>query len=353
MNTVHLPLVYEGSNMFTTTCRPVYPIRLSIEETMIPASTATMICTRDELYKRSQVFELFTANGSAGRFRIRSIDIDEVGDTVTYQLEHMIAEVGNWVLINDISGNKVQRTALRQLWRGVDSSSADDNNYRGSVWQLGSVTALSDTTTVELDAKNGDNLLNAINGLLQNCPGIYMTFAYSTDPWTINFADYTNASSAYGLLDRNVSSARVYYDFTDLATRVRYKYSNTWRSQTAGSSYTNAYGVVEHAISTDGATSLASANYMAQQYLIQHREPRITIEIDGYDLSSITGVPEDKFTIGKQFHLYVPELVGDFYRSITRLRWDDVFGDPLRVHVTLGDDDPTLWAFLTDIIHKK
>lgn len=342
-----LPIVFTDATL--NDGDTVYPIKVSIDENLVPVSTATLTTTRDIVYNRKQVFKLYNAHGLAGYYRIQSMDIDYGNDTISYQLENMIAEIGDWCIFAAVSGNKAAATAIRNLWNGSDSTAS----YRGTSWQLGSMTALSGMT-VEMDAKNRDNLLSSILDVLDGCPGVYIKPDFSTYPWTLNFAklDSGNASDvAYGHLSRNIGSARVNLDFTDLCTRVRYYYES-WRSYTADQSYRDAYGLVEGTVSTSSASSLARAQYMAQEYLRKNQEPRISISISGQDLYSITGVSQDKLEVGKLFKLFVPELQNNVFRNITKLSWNDVYGDPLNVSVTLGEEDPTLWAYLKAIKKK-
>ena len=357
MSDVCLPMVYEHTDTTHHGGRIIYPIKVSIDETMVPASTATMTMPRGELFTRNQVFMLYTISGLSGHYRIRSIGLDCPNDIITYQLEHMVAEVGDWCVMQDQSGNYSATNAIRRLWRGSDTSSTSDDGYRGTDWQLGSVTALSGIT-VELDAKKGDNLLSAILKVLDGCPGVYMTFNYETSPWSINFARINEANygdyqdvSVNGLLTRNVSTAKVTWDFTDLCTRVRYKYSNTWYVYTADQTYRDKYGIAEEAMSTSGSSSLASAQYKAQEFMRKNQEPRLSISITGEDMYPVTGKESDRLEVGKLYKLVVPEL-GNKYRNIIKLSRPDVYGEPRKVSITLGDADPTLWGYLGNIKKK-
>ena len=341
-----------GSAFFDR-AKVIYPISLSIDESITPVSTASMVMPRSEIYGRNHVFKLFKVNGLAGYYRIRSSSVDYNNDTVTYELEHMIAEVGDWCILQKHSGSYTAANAIRRLWRGSDASSTSDDSYRGSHWQLGSLSWL--TETVELDAENRSNLLSSMLDVLDGLPDIFMTFDFSVYPWTVDFASLSNnvlnVDVKHGRLSRNIGSAQVSLDYTDLCTRVRYYY-DSWHYNTADEAHISQYGIVESKVDVSDADSSARAQYIAKEYLRKNQEPRISISMSGEDLYSITGVPQDKFELGRYFSLFVPELGADIVRNITRLTWNDVYGDPLSVSVTLGEEDPSLWAYLKKIKKK-
>lgn len=355
MKQVPRPLASSAfGSAFKQKAKVIYPIKLSIEESIVPVSSATMVMPRDEIFGRNYVFKLFTAAGEAGYYRIRSASVNYSNDTVTYELEHMAAEIGDWCILQEHSGNYAAATAIRRLWRGSDSSSTSDDSYRGEHWVLGDMTVLSGIT-VELEASNRANLLTSLLDVMDGLPGIYMKFDYSEYPWTIDFSSMDfNAyqDRAHGRLSRNISSAQVSWDYTDLCTRARYLYSGTWRVYNADEDLQEKYGIVEDTASTSGASSLARAQYMAKEYLRKNQEPRISIQMSGQDLYAVTGITPDRLAIGKLFTLFVPELDTTISRNITSLKWNDVYGDPLNVDVTLGDEDPTLWAYLKKIKKK-
>lgn len=355
MKEVPRPLASSAFGMaFQQKAKVIYPIKLAINETMVPVSTATMVMPREaELFGRNYVFKLFTAAGVSGYYRVQSFDIDYSSDTVTYQLEHMIAEVGDWCIMQAHSGNYAAATAIRRLWRGSDASGTSDDSYRGDHWVLGDMTVM-DGVTVELEASNRANLLTSLLDVMDGLPGIYMDFDYSEYPWIIDFSSMSASAyqdRAHGRLSRNISSANVSFDFTDLCTRARYVYSGTWRVYNAEEQQ-GLYGIVEGTASTSGASSLARAQYMAKEFLRKNQEPRISISMSGQDLYAITGITPDRLKIGKLFTLFVPELDTTITRNITSLKWNDVYNDPLNVSVTLGEEDPTLWAYLKSIKKK-
>lgn len=353
MNSIPFPRTYD-KNLYYESVEIIHPIQVSIDLNITPLSTATIVMPRDKPLNRSGYIELFTASGSAGFFRIRSPEIVYENDTITYELEHAVAEVGDWLVKTKQEGSMNAKTALRRIWRGTDSTSTSDDNYRGDKWQLGDMTSIGDIT-VELSVDHED-VLSAMLDVMDALPGIYMQFDFTTSPWTINFVSRENPvvqDYAYGRLSRNVSSATVTYDDTDLCTRVYYEYGDTWRTYTSPAEITDLYGIVERTVSTSGESSLARAQYVAKEFLRKNREPKIAIQISGQELSAITGVSEDKLEIGKLFKLYVPELETDAARNITALSWANVYDDPLGVEVTLGDEDPTLWGYIRYLNKKK
>ena len=354
MITVPYPRVMPKNFMTQTTeSKIIYPVRVTIDESIEPVSTATITMPRDgTVLGRDVVFKLYKATGEAGYFRVQSIDIDYSSNTIVYQLESMFAEVGDWCIMQKQSGSYSAANAIRRLWRGSDASATSDDGYRGSDWVLGDMTAL--TGTVELQAANRSNLLTSILDVLGGLPSIYLDFDWSDWPWKVNFKalDESADGIAHGRLDRNIGGARISLDYTDLCTRVRYYYDSSWRQYTADQEHQDAYGIVEEKLDVNGAETLARAQYMAKEHLEKMQDPRTSISLTAYELSAITGVKADEFKIGKIFELHVPEFDYVLRRNITRMTWNDVYGDPLNVNITLGEDDPSLWAYLKPIKKK-
>ena len=334
---VKLPRIV-GSNL------EVHPISLSINLDITPLSTASMRLSKDENLPSRGYVELFTPLGSAGVFRVRSPE-DAYGDDMTSaNLEHAITEVGDYLVCTEISEMMAATTAMQTVF----------GHYRGSRWQLGSVSALgSGNVAVQC---NYDRVLDAMLSILKQKPSCMMTFDFSTSPWTVGFANKGTSVSAEGRLSRNVRSAKIITDDTELCTRIYFTIPSTdeegepisvWTSIDADTKST--YGIVERELQGGFDYTESEARTAANEYLRQHKHPRVTIEIDAEELSSITGETFDKFTIGKLMRLALPDYNTTVTENITGLSWQDVFNAPNDLIVRLGDEEDTMVNFLHDV----
>lgn len=323
--------------------RSLYPINVSITLRSTPLSTATITLPKDEYLPARGFVELFTPYGSAGVFRVRSPHDAYGNETTTAELESAIAEVGDYLVKDEISKMMAATTAVQTLFK----------HYKGTRWKLGSVSALG-TGKVAVEAKY-TRVLDAILSVLEQKPNCILAFDYTTYPWTLSVVAKGTTVTAEGRLERNVNYAQITYDDTDLCTRAYYQTYTTGSSGTTGKwTYKDAntkskYGIVEKKLSTSSDLTASEIGTLVDTYLAEHKEPRISIDIDAEELSAVTGESIDKFTIGKLFRLVIPEYKVVVEKNITEVTWQDVYGNPKDVQIKLGKPEDTVITFLHDL----
>lgn len=381
------------------TVEEYHPLSMSIDLNIKPLSTATMTLPRSENIPARSYVELFTPFGSAGFFRARSPE-DAYGEDITsVELEHAITEVGDYLVKAKYDEMMAANTAMQTVF----------SHYAGGRWQLGSVTALG-TDQIALSV-NYDRVLDAMLSILEQKPNCYLAFNFSTTPWTVSVATKDTTVSAEGRLSRNIDSAKVIYDDTELCTRAYYEQETTTDStegmnldgvptfdvnayNSAGSyvlynskiyllpnghetgetwanttsvvqdniptsewTYLDAdtlatYGLVERRVSTGSDLTASEALKVVQEYLRTHKEPKVSVRVQGEELSSTTGEPLDAFTIGKLLRLALVDYNVTVERNITGVSWSDVIGEPEAMEVLLGDEEDTAIKFLHDVDTK-
>ena len=87
----------------------------------------------------------------------------------------------------------------------------------------------------------------------------------------------------------------------------------------------------------DSETTAAQAYKYATRYLSRRKEPAISVELDAVDLSEATGETLDAFAVGKKFRLALPGYGVTVEQWITGIRYQDVYGDPRHVTLTLAN----------------
>ena len=323
----------------------LHPLSMSVNLEITPLSTVSMRLPKDENLPSRGFVEVFTPLGSAGIFRVRSPE-DAYGDDITMaELEHAITEVGDYLVKDEYSEMMSASTAMQTVF----------SHYGGNRWQLGDVSALG-SGNIALEV-NYERVLDAMLGILEQKPDCMMQFNFSTTPWTVSVVLRDTTVSAEGRLSRNVRSARVITDDTELCTRIYYKIPSTDSEGEPISvwTYANAdtlstYGLVERELLGGSGYTESEANEAAQEYLRQHKHPRITIQIDGEELSTITGEALDTFQIGKLYRLALPDYdIPSIEKCITGISWGDVFNSPESVSIRLGDEEDTVVNFLHDV----
>lgn len=378
--------------------RRIRPVKASVELHATPLSTASIqLQEQDTLPARSYV-EMYTVLGSAGIYRVRSPQNSYGDEDVSVsELEHAVTEVGDWIVKEEINEQMAPAQAMQRIF----------SHYRGNKWQLGDLSALgSDPVAVQA---NRDIVLQAMLAILGQVPDCIMDFDFSVTPWKINIIKRDSQVSAEGRLSRNVSTARIIYDDSALCTRAYYEYSSetsgsmdgipifdpdkdTYKRYSAGSyvqyqnevyvlteghipgvawadtvkskvnnipSTTWAYidadtigtwGIVEREVPTGLDYSSTEALRVACDYIRKHKNPKVSIEITGLELSARTGESIDHFRIGKLFRLALPKHNITVQDCIVGLVFDDVYGRPYDVYVSLAAEEDTAVTFLHEVV---
>lgn len=311
----------------------LHPVGLSITETLVPLSFATMHLLKDEMIEARRWVELFTPVGSAGIFRTRSPQTGIGSEDYTIELEHGIVELGDYIIPASIEGEMTCRKALQSIFE----------HYRGKKWKLGKVEC-TDKVVVDIDH---DNLLQAVNDVLSQCVDYVMKFNFKTSPWTLTIVKKESTVTAEGRLSRNVRTATIKSNDEDLCTRIwimgldeknkeRYTYVNA--------DTLSDYGIVEHVDFGSGYTK-EQAELVANQYLETHKKPRVSVEISAIELSQATGEELDRFRPGKFFRLAIPSRDVIIEDVITSVAWSDVYNEPMKATVSLGDNRDSVLSF--------
>lgn len=304
----------------------------SVNLNITPLSTATLELMEDDSIPARSYVEMFTSSGSAGIYRTRTPQVGFGNQSNTVEMEHAICEIGDYLVTEKIESEKSASAAISQLF----------SYYGGQKWQLGNVAA-NDTVMVDTDY---DNILQAILAIMEQIPGYMLSFNFDTSPWTFSVVQRASAVTAEGRLSRNVQSVRIIEDDSELCTRVYAKGLGSG----GGYGYIDAdtittYGVVERVASNSKMTS-AQATRAANLYLEKHKHPRLTIEIDAQDLAQITGESLDELEIGRVYRLALPDYGITREETVTALQYNDVYGDPGSVAVTLSEEEETAVSYL-------
>lgn len=324
--------------------RLIHPLSASITENITPLSTATVDLKMGEEIPARSYMELFTPYGSAGMFRVRSPHIAYGQDFSSIELEHMIAELGDYLVKAEYDQMIEANAAVKIIF----------GHYKGSHWQLGSYSAIG-TNSIALQA-NYESVLNSLLSVLQQVPGCMMTFDFKTKPWTVNIVKKGTKVVAEGRLSRNVTTATVSCDDTELVTRVWYqtytedadgKKTGVWHSKDADTIKT--YGLVESTVSTSSDMTDSEIMTTVDTYIREHKQPKVSVSIQAHELTKITGERMDRFLVGDLCRLAIPDYSIKVELNISSVEWDDVYNTPENVTVKLGDEEETVVTFLHNI----
>ena len=309
--------------------RRLHPIRVQITENIIPLSTATMDIMAEDVVPERTYIELFNANGSAGVYRTRAPEISYGGDRNSISLEHGVCEIGDWLVRAEIEQTEMTLAAAMQRIFAF---------YGGSRWQLGTVQV---SGSVILSCRYA-NLLQTINGLIEQVDGAMLTYDFSTTPWTLGVKLKDSTVSAEGRLSRNVISASVKKDDSQLFTRV---WLEGLPDGYMDADTVSQYGIIETKLS-DREYTQTQAQIVASSYLARHKKPIYTVTIDAQEFFAITGETLDRTAIGAMYRLAIPAHGVVIDENIISRTWNDVYGDPMNVTLTLSQGNETIVDFI-------
>ena len=323
---IPLPRVSDG--------RRLNVIDATVNINIMPLSTATVTLPDDETLAMRSWVEMFTSHGSAGVFRVRAPGRSYGTGNNVYQLDHGIVEVGDYIIKESTEETKYKgaaNTVIRNIWA----------HYGGSKWKLGTV---SPTEKVEYSGDYG-NVLSALLDVMGQLPGHMMTFDFSTSPrWTLNIVARPGTVAGEGRLDRNIKSVRISYDDSNMCTKLLCYTTQAEGSATRPSFVLNAdtqstYGVVEQSAGQDENETEADFRAKCNKFLAQHKNPLVSVSIDGIDLQAVTGEAVDGYSIGSKYRLAMPDYGLTLEETLVTLNWPSVYGDPSNVNVTLGNEE--------------
>ena len=311
-----------------------HPLRLELKENADLMSTASMTLPENEAPAIHDYIEIFTANGSAGMYRVTSVR-HTYGKTVACELAHAIDSLSDAVITleQDYTGT-VEDLLILAL--SHQKTASGDLGY----WALGSC---EDTTIIEEQHIEYDNVYDIIEQIAQDETDYYFVFNFNHTPWTVSFVSRPVSALPELRIDRNMIKCEITRDDSELCTRLYigltnpnvgshnyYTYDNTPGQMT--------YGIIERHEEME-ATSRAPANRYAAKYLAEHAAPLYNIEIDGADLYRVTGVLADRMVLYQQCSVYLGMSHGVrevITQPVVSIEHPDVLNNPMKVRIVLA-----------------
>lgn len=273
-----------------------------------------------DLHLRDWV-ELFNAHGSAGIYRVSSLD-DNIGDSTTVGFRHGICVLSDdTVKLGDKEIEDTVAGFLQRFWK------ATGVNVAPSFWKIGDIAT---TPKVKYKPEN-HSLLQAVQIVVGKASGFALSFDQSSFPWTLNLVHLSDDNPCEGRFRRNVDGVKMSIDDAELYTRV---YLDDRSGYTDGDTV-NTWGIISTTLTVpDNATSSSVKTYVAD-YLEAHKNPAVSIEVSGEDMGIITGENLDALSLGRMCRACLPEYNTTISERIVRREIPDVYGDPLGVYISM------------------
>lgn len=306
----------------------LHPVRMSISERLTPPSDASMTLPKGESAPFASFVELYTKDGSAGYYRVKSSD-ERYDEGSEAEMEHCCVTLEDEILHGE--GEKEGTYAEIADWI-LGQQTARINGK--APWVMGECAKVGETTF----AYNCDNLLSALIDLAgDEKDGYALQFDDKNGfPWRVNIVEVETAASAEGRISRNLTSVSVTVSDDDLCTRVYCEYlpePHTMDGETIGQ-----WGAKVKTITAGAGVTQESLIDYVKRYLDDHQNPAVSIEISAVDLSKATGERIDSFGVGRLFRLALPDYGAVLEERILVMSATDVFGAPEEVRLTLASN---------------
>ena len=303
--------------------RRLHPTQQNVDDRVTPLSTASLTLPEGEHAAFHDWVEVFTQNGSAGVYRVSGAS-ETYTDEESVELEHGICALGDAIIPGKgtISGTLSQVLSAMLGYQVVQAGGAP-------LWALGSV-ATNAQASFDHDSTN---LLSAVLAVVPD--GYMLTFDQSALPWRIGVSAMETVPSCEGRLSRNLRSVTVTVDDEDFCTRIycdKLPAPGYMDGPTVGT-----WGIKAKTITAQDNVTPESLTAYITQYLEDHKNPRVSIECDAEDLSSITGERIDQLEKGRLFRIALPDYGVAMEERILAVRTGSAYDEPERVRLTLAN----------------
>lgn len=313
--------------------RALHPSKLSITKNLEPPHEATMTLPDDERLKIRDWVELFDKGGSVGIFRVNSLG-QSFGNGNTYGLSHGFSALRDATVKGEgeLSGTAAQIIGNLLPWQTATAGGAP-------LWVLGDTV---NTGNIVYEYTN-PNLQSAILEVMAKAGGYALAFDQSALPWRLSIVKLSDEDACEGRFGRNLQSADISVDDSDLYTRVEFDDRDGYTDADT----VNDYGVVNKVIIVPEGATEESITRHVDEFLEAHKQPTTTIELDGVDMSAATGESLDAFALGKVCRACLPEYGTTVRARITSIETSDVLGDPEGVRIGMANRAQTVSDILT------
>jgi len=333
-----LPRVRVG----TEYTRRLHPIDCRIRQTLQPLSTVSMTLPPEEWVTNLDWVEVPAPDGSTGYYRVSSVSTDmETGNQDVY-LEHGACLLDDTIIPN--SGHYIYATGKYENNAKLNTLSKTDTIMNlltyilgwGYKWTVGTVEA---TATVHVDL--GElSVMTALLTMMQSIPDYQIYFVQNgVNDWHVDIKARPTVPTCEGRLSRNLQSCEVSYSTDGICTRVL---ADGITNGMMDSDKITQYGVYVQTMTLNDALSLEQKEAIVSAYLNAHDHPAVSVSISGLELSQVTGVDFDKFSLGAVCRIAVPWLDVIVDEVIIDKSYSDPYNNPEAVKFTLANAAPDL-----------
>ena len=275
-----------------------------------------------------------TEPGDGIVWRVKSVDTAFDTETRTFQMEHIFGTLRDGILFGSIEAKDIGGAT-----KVTAKAAVQYVLKKQSIWTLGTF----DYSKSLPYSFNNSTYLSAIESVCNTLEDSRYEFDLSSLPFKLSIVKKSTTVVSEMRASRNLQSIRRTVDTTNMYTRF---YPVGAKNLHIDGNYVSkneaTYGVISRTETDQSKSNKEMLKEWALHRLRRHCEPNVTITIKGFELSSATGEPLDKLTLGRMCRVPLPEFNTTIKQYITRLTWADKIRAPEDVTVTLSNqrNDP-------------
>ncbi len=273
------------------------------------------------------MLEVFGPDGSLGIFRVCAVsETPTRGQDVT--LEHGLCLLQDDVLEpqTDAEGNREDIKLQGNVGDMIGALLARQSN---PAWQLGDNEA---SERHEITLQTG-SLLSALSQVLALDDSVYLTFDQGARPWVMHLKKRETVPSCECRLTRNMETLRVDTSTTDLCTRLLCPRLPGGKLDAPTQ---ERWGTVTHFMTFGDNVTDAEALRVAETYLKNHQNPRVSIQVGARLLARETGESMDDLRLARLCRVALPDIGAVYEERIISVTYGDLVRQPDKVTLTLA-----------------
>ena len=281
-------------------------------------------------------------------WRVKSITQTYLTDTPQIALEHAVNTLRDRILFGEITPATITGTVgattctAKQAVQYILAQQSD--------WTLGTFDFASVSNPYHFD---GDTLYDALETVSNSLVDAWWSYDFSTYPFKLNI---TAKSAAVGTIlraGRNLSAVSKTIDMAGMYTRFYpIGKDDLHISGNYVSRNENLYGAIAKVEVDTSLTTTAELTAWANDRLRVHAEPKVTINVNGFELADATGESLDALELGKKCRIPLPEYGTEITETITQLVYQDKIYQPEVVQITLANTKTDVTRIIADAIKQ-
>ena len=283
-----------------------------------------------------------TEPGKGIIWRVKTIETDYGGKTLTVTLEHIIATLKDTIMFGEIKpedmGGDEERCYAVQAMQYILS--------RQGVWQYGGC----EYDIAEEYNFNSDTLYDALETVSGSLPDCWWEYDLSVYPFKLYIRHQSSSTVSEMRMSRNISTIRKTIDRSRMYTRFYpigkddLHIDGDYVSRNESTWGTVCKTETNTALDTD-----SKLRSWAWERLNRHCEPAVTISISGLDLSAATGESLDHIRLGGLCQVPLPEYGTTITERITKITFKDKISEPETITVTLSNEQEDIASIINNI----